>query len=48
MSSADFCKLSVQKVADLLIIENKQYATCEGTVDGEKYRLIIELQKIKE
>ena len=42
-SSADFCKLSLQEVADLLIDRQKCTALCKGIVDGEVYSLKVEL-----
>lgn len=43
ISSADFCKLSLQEVVDMLIDEGKQTAVCRGLVDGEMYSLRVEL-----
>ena len=42
-SSADFCKLTVQEVADLLVDHDKKCALCRGTVDGQMYGLKVEL-----
>ena len=43
ISSADFCKLSLQEVVDLLISEGKGTAVCRGLVDGEMCSLRVEL-----
>ena len=42
-SSADFCKLTLQEVADLLIDRDCSTALCKGMVDGEMYSLKVEL-----
>lgn len=42
-SSADFCKLTVQEVADMLIDQNKHSVLCRGVVDGQLYSLKVEL-----
>ena len=42
-SSADFCKLTLQEVADLLLDQEKQTALCKGVVDDELYYLKVEL-----
>ena len=42
-SSADFCKLTVQEVADFLLDQEKHCALCKGFVEGELYTLTIEL-----
>ena len=42
-SSADFCKLSVQDVADMLLDQEKHCALCKGVVDGEMYSLKVEV-----
>ena len=42
-SSADFCKLTIQEVADLLLDQDKQCVLCKGYVDGELYNLKVEL-----
>ena len=42
-SSADFCKLSVQDVADMLLDQEKNVVICKGMVEGELYTLTIEL-----
>ena len=43
ISSADFCKLSLQEVADMLIDRQKSTALCKGVVDGKLYNLKVEL-----
>ena len=43
VSSADFCKLTVQEVADMLLDHDKHCALCRGTVDGKLYGLRVEL-----
>ena len=42
-SSADFCKLSVQDVADMLLDQGKHCALCKGMVDNKLYTLKVEL-----
>ena len=44
-SSADFCKLTVQEVADFLLDQEKHCALCKGVVDGECYSLKVEVCK---
>ena len=43
ISSADFMKLSLQEVADMLLDHGKKCAVCKGMVDGELYSLKVEL-----
>ena len=43
MSSAEFMKLTIQEVADMLISEGKKNALCKGMVDDEPYLLKVEL-----
>ena len=43
ISSADFLKLSLQEVADLLLDHGKHCALCKGVVDGKLYNLKVEL-----
>ena len=43
VSSADFMRLTVQDVADMLLDQDKQCALCRGTVDGKLYGLRVEL-----
>ena len=45
ISSADFCKLTLQEVADMLLDQEKQTALCRGIVDGEMYSLKVEVCK---
>ena len=35
ISSADFCKLSLQEVADFLLDHDSNGAVCKGVVDGK-------------
>ena len=42
-SSADFCKLTVQDVADLLLDQEKNVVICKGMVDNNLYTLKVEL-----
>jgi hypothetical protein len=42
-SSADFCKLTLQEVADFLLDQEKHCALCRGLVDGEMYSLRVEV-----
>ena len=42
-SSADFCKLTLQEVADMLLDQEKHCALCRGIVDGECYSLKVEV-----
>ena len=42
-SSADFCKLTVQDVADLLLDQEKNVVICKGMVDNKLYTLKVEL-----
>lgn len=43
ISSADFTKLTLQEVADMLIDSDHHTAICHGIVDGELYSLKVEL-----
>ena len=43
MSSADFMKLTLQEVADMLLDQDSNGAICKGLVDGEMYSLKVEL-----
>ena len=43
ISSADFCKLSVQDVADMLLDQEKNVVICKGMVDNKLYTLKVEL-----
>ena len=42
-SSADFCKLTVQDVADMLLDQEKNVVICKGMVDNKLYTLKVEL-----
>lgn len=44
MSSADFCKLTIQEVADFLLDQDSESAVCKGIVDGKMYSLKVELK----
>ena len=43
ISSADFTKLTLQKVADMLLDHDANGAICKGLVDGKMYSLKVEL-----
>ena len=43
ISSADFCRLTLQEVADLLLDQDCTNALCKGFVDGRMYSLKVEL-----
>ena len=43
ISSADFTKLTLQEVADMLIDSDHHTAICHGIVGGEMYSLKVEL-----
>ena len=43
ISSADFCKLTIHEVADLLLDQHSDAAMCKGLVDGRMYSLKVEL-----
>ena len=43
ISSADFCKLTLQEVADMLLDQEKHTALCHGLVDDRMYTLKVEL-----
>ena len=45
ISSADFCKMTLQEVADFLLDQEKHTALCKGLVDGEMYTLKVEVCK---
>ena len=45
ISSADFCELTLQEVADLLLDQESNGAICKGIVDGEMYTLKVEVSK---
>lgn len=41
--SADFCKLTIQEVTDMLLDHDKNRVLCRGIVDGRMYGLSVEL-----
>lgn len=41
--SADFCKLTIQEVADMLLDHEENRVLCRGCVDGRMYGLKVEL-----
>ena len=43
ISSAEFTKLTLQQVADMLIDSDHHTAICKGMVDGRMYSLKVEL-----
>lgn len=43
ISSADFTKLSLQEVADMLLDRDANGVLCKGMVDGKRYSLRVEL-----
>ena len=43
ISSAEFSKLTLQEVADMLLDQEKSVAVCRGVVDGRMYSLKVEL-----
>ena len=43
ISSADFTKLTLQKVADILLDHDANGVICKGLVDGKMYSLKVEL-----
>ena len=45
-SSADFCKLTLQEVADFLLDQEKHCALCNGFVEGKLYTLKVELNMV--
>ena len=52
ISSADFCKLSLQEVADLLLdkLEDKDHSGCKvyGCSDGKMFELTLTMKQVKE
>jgi hypothetical protein len=44
ISSADFMKLTLQEVADMLLDQEKHTALCHGIVDDVMYTLRVELK----
>jgi len=45
ISSADFMKLTLQEVADMLLDQEKHTALCKGLVDDVMYTLKVEVCK---
>ena len=45
ISSADFTKLTLQKVADILLYHDANSVICKGLVDGKIYSIKVELSK---
>ena len=43
ISSADFTKLTLQEVADMLLDQESNGVVCKGVVDGRMYSLKVEL-----
>ena len=43
ISSAEFTKLTLQEVADMLIDSDRHTAICKGMVGGKLYSLKVEL-----
>lgn len=43
LSSADFTKLTLQEVADMLLDRDVNGVICKGLVDGRMYSLRVEL-----
>lgn len=44
-SSADFCKLTVQEVADMLLENGSKSVKLYGCADGEMFELCIVMRK---
>lgn len=44
ISSADFCKLTLQEVADMLLDQESKGVMCQGYVDGKLYNLFVRLE----
>ena len=44
ISSADFMKLTLQEVADMLLDQEKHTVLCKGIVDGRLYNLVVKLE----
>ena len=47
-SSADFCKLTVQEVLDMMIDQDAAGVICKGTVEGKLYNLMIRLEVVSD
>ena len=43
-SSADFMKLTLQEVADMLLDQDRKGVMCRGMVDGQLYTLFVKLE----
>lgn len=43
ISSADFCKLTLQEIADFLLDNESKGAYCKGMVENKPYTLKVEL-----
>jgi hypothetical protein len=43
ISSADFTRLTLQQVADMLLDQEANGVICKGVVDGRMYSLRVEL-----
>jgi hypothetical protein len=43
ISSAEFTKLTLQEVADMILDQECQGVICKGMVDGRMYSLKVEL-----
>jgi len=43
ISSAEFTKLTLQEVADMLLDQESTGVICKGLVDGRMYNLKVEL-----
>ena len=52
LSSADFCKLTIQEAADLLLenINNKEQTNCKlyGCSEGRMYELTLTMREVEE
>ena len=44
LSSADFMKLTLWEVADMLLDQEKHTVLCKGLVNGQMYNLIVKLE----
>jgi hypothetical protein len=44
ISSADFMKLTLQEVADMLLDQEKNGVMCQGVVNGKLYNLFVRLE----
>ena len=48
ISSADFMKLTLQEVADMLLEQDRKGVVCRGIVDGEMYSLYVKLELFRD